>query len=53
MRLRHPLNELWNPTLTSTLLTGYTDFIVLIVTIGSFRKNDSDRNEKVRKAVGL
>ena len=53
MWLRHPLNELWNPTLTSTLLTGYTDFIVLIVTIGSFRKDKSDVNENARKAAGL
>ena len=53
MRLRHPLNELCNPMLTSTLLRGYTDFIALIVTIGSFRKDNSNGNENVRKAVGL
>ena len=53
MRLRHPLNELCNPMLTSTLLRGYTDFIALIVTIGSFRKDNSNGSEKVRKAVGL
>lgn len=52
MRLRSTLNELWKPILTSTLLGGYTDFIVLIVTIGSFRKDNNDGNENVRKAVG-
>ena len=39
--------------LTSPLLRGYTNFIVVIVAIGSFRKDNGDGNENVRKAVGL
>jgi len=39
---------------TSALLRGYTDFIVPIVTTGSFRKDNSDGNENVtRQVVGL
>ena len=38
---------------TSALLRGYTDFIAPIVTIGSFRNDNSDSNENVRKAVSL
>ena len=38
---------------TSALLRGYTDFDVPIVTTGSFRNDNSDGNENVRKAVSL
>ena len=51
--VRHLLNELWKPMFTSALLRGYTDFDVPIVTTGSFRNDNSDGNENVRKAVSL
>ena len=38
---------------TSALLRGYTDFIVPIVTTGSFRKDNSDGNENVKKTIGF
>lgn len=46
------LNELWKPAAmyTSALLKGYTDFIVPIMTIESFRNDNSDGNEERQKS---